>query len=880
VDAIAHLTSALAGHYDIEREIGAGGMATVYLARDVKHDRRVAVKLLNAELGAILGVERFLSEIRVTANLQHPNLLPLFDSGEADGMLYYVMPYVEGESLRARLTREKQLPVEEAVRIAIAVCGALQYAHKHGVIHRDLKPENILLHEGQPLVADFGIALAVSNAGGQRVTQTGLSLGTPQYMSPEQATGDRTIDGRSDIYSLGAVLYEMLVGDPPHLGGTAQAIIAKVLTERPRSVRIARPAVPPHVDAAVDRALEKLPADRFGSAEDFSNALAGKTAFSFANASAGDRLPVRTARPRAVGMVALGVAVAALAGFLIGARRHGTEEPSPEPRFFSVALPDSALFTPGRNGFDEAPRALAISRDGHAIVYSARAGATTKLMLARLDLGTIAPIAGTEDATSPAFSPDGHAIAFMSGSQLQRLALDDARMILLGTAADAWHGDILWGDDDRIYGASGVNCLWAIPAAGGQRTRVLGSECSTESMAEFPRSDWVVITMSGVVSVASRKTREVRPLRLLHGVNDTSASSLLVGRAPFVVAPDLIAFMRDSTMYAARFDPRAMRLASEPQPVLTGIRNDAGMPHVALATDGTLAWMRGGDGERGKFVWADSTGAVTDSVFADRDNVYSFALTNDGKRVAYNTISSDGRARLYIVSTDRHVIDDVKMDLPLEPLDWTNGDRSLIVLVHRRDGTARRGVITWRDGTAALDTSEASFSNSSADGTSRCAGTTGVVEIWKRSAPADRIRLYDELGSWCRFSPDGRYLTWANQGAIYVAPTDHDGARHRVKVSGDGVNGADEPRWSADGRRIYYRNGNRWYVVDAPIIGATPRAPRLLFQGHFLQANASWALGPGGRFLLLAGQNAPPARAIGVITNFPTFVDRKLGKAK
>src|SRR4029077_6991073 len=193
-------------------------------------------------------------------NLQHPNLLPLFDSGEVDGLLFYVMPFVEGETLRHRLERERHLPVDEAVRIAVAVAGALDYAHRHGVIHRDLKPENILLHDGMPLVADFGIALAVSNAGGQRVTQTGLSLGTPQYMSPEQATGDRAIDGRTDIYSLGAVIYEMLAGEPPHSGGTAQAVIARLVTEKPRPLRDCRSSIPEHVEWAVGHALEKLSA--------------------------------------------------------------------------------------------------------------------------------------------------------------------------------------------------------------------------------------------------------------------------------------------------------------------------------------------------------------------------------------------------------------------------------------------------------------------------------------------------------------------------------------------------------------------------------------------------------------------------------------------
>src|SRR5438094_5264144 len=276
MDALAQLKSSLADRYAVDREIGRGGMATVYLARDMRHNRKVALKVLNPELGAVLGVDRFLAEIQVTANLQHPNLLPLFDSGEADGLLFYVMPYVEGESLRARLDREKQLPVDEAIRLATAVASALDYAHRHGVIHRDLKPENILLHEGHPLVADFGIALAVTNAGGDRVTQTGLSLGTPQYMSPEQATGDRLIDGRTDVYSLGAVLYEMLVGDPPHSASTAQAVIAKVLTERAQSVRVSRASVPEHVDYAIARSLEQLPPDRWATAAEFCDAFTGK----------------------------------------------------------------------------------------------------------------------------------------------------------------------------------------------------------------------------------------------------------------------------------------------------------------------------------------------------------------------------------------------------------------------------------------------------------------------------------------------------------------------------------------------------------------------------------------------------------------------------
>src|SRR6188472_3720508 len=275
---LTRLTTALEERYRIERQLGAGGMATVYLATDLKHDREVALKVLRPELGAVLGTERFLSEIKITARLDHPHILTLIDSGVAGGFLYYVLPLVRGESLRDKLNREQQLGLEEAIAITKQIASALDYAHRQGVVHRDIKPENILLLEGEAMLADFGIALAVKEAGGNRLTETGLSLGTPQYMSPEQATGDRQLDARSDLYSLAAVLYEMLAGEPPVTGPTAQAMIAKLMTERPVHLRVVRPAIPEAVDAAVARALDKTPADRFPSAGDFVRALESRTA--------------------------------------------------------------------------------------------------------------------------------------------------------------------------------------------------------------------------------------------------------------------------------------------------------------------------------------------------------------------------------------------------------------------------------------------------------------------------------------------------------------------------------------------------------------------------------------------------------------------------
>ena len=273
MSVLARLSASLADRYRVQRELGAGGMATVYLAHDLKHERDVAIKVLHPDLGETLGIERFLSEIRTTAKLQHPHILPLLDSGAADGLLFYVMPYVAGETLRGRLERERQLPLEDAIQIAREVADALGAAHALGIVHRDIKPENILLRAGHAMVADFGIALAVQQAGGSRLTQTGLSLGTPHYMSPEQAMGDRAVDARTDIYALGAVTYEMFTGEPPFTGATMQAVVAKVLTEQPQRLSAVRDSVPAHVEAAVNKALAKLPADRWTSAARFAEAL-------------------------------------------------------------------------------------------------------------------------------------------------------------------------------------------------------------------------------------------------------------------------------------------------------------------------------------------------------------------------------------------------------------------------------------------------------------------------------------------------------------------------------------------------------------------------------------------------------------------------------
>jgi Tol biopolymer transport system component/tRNA A-37 threonylcarbamoyl transferase component Bud32 len=397
---LERLTTALAEQYRIERKLGAGGMATVYLGEDLRHQRRVAVKVLRPDLSAIVGADRFLNEIRVTANLQHPHILPLYDSGEADKLLFYVMPYVEGDTLRDRLNREKQLPIDEAVRLAKEVASALDYAHRQGVIHRDIKPENILLQDGTALVTDFGIALAVSQAGGKRMTETGLSLGTPYYMSPEQATGDRQIDARSDIYALGAVLYEMLSGDPPHTGSTAQAIIAAVVTEEPRDISTRRPRLAPHIAEAVHRALEKLPADRFASAADFAKALEGPAATTgrFASAPAARRGRWRWAPGP---LLAAGLVAGLVAGRLL----------------FHAAAPHE---TRTRLTFTGDASAPAVTRDGRWLGYirgrcrSVGTACEGDLVVQELPRGTPSVlVAGAKDMSQASWSPDGATLLLM-----------------------------------------------------------------------------------------------------------------------------------------------------------------------------------------------------------------------------------------------------------------------------------------------------------------------------------------------------------------------------------------------------------------------------------------------------------------------------------
>ncbi len=544
-DTLERLTSALAARYRIQEEIGAGGMATVFLADDIKHERKVAVKVLRPELAAVLGAERFLQEIKTTANLQHPHILPLFDSGEADSFLYYVMPFIDGETLRDKLNRETQLGIEEAVKITTEVADALDYAHRNNVIHRDIKPENILLHDRRPMVADFGIALAVSAAAGGRMTETGLSLGTPHYMSPEQATAEKDLTSRSDIYSLGSVLYEMLTGDPPHTGSTAQQIIMKIVTDDARPVTEVRKSVPSNVAAAVAMSLEKLPADRFAHASAFGEALADRD-FQYGlsvlgeSSIVGGKKGTNHASIVATTVLIVFLATVALWGWLRTLDRQ----------VLRLDLDVGSVFPLSD---------IEVSPDGSTLVMSADSGGRLALYVRRLDEANFTMIPGTEGAQVPTFSPDGDRIAFVvPDRRLVTMSLSGGSKTTLFETLDTRPYDPHWAEDGTIVFAGDGGFLYRISAEGG--TPELVADNLGDVNRPFVLPDGAILVGGpGGIRVVDAHTRAV-----------TSVFQE-PGHAVYIPSGHILHVTGRGRLFATPFDVRSKETTGESISILDGL---------------------------------------------------------------------------------------------------------------------------------------------------------------------------------------------------------------------------------------------------------------------------------------------------------------------
>ena len=764
-------------------------MAVVYLALDLKHHRHVALKVLDPELGAVLGADRFLAEIRTTANLQHPNLLPLFDSGEVDGLLYYVMPFVEGESLRARLDREKQLPIDDAVRIATALAAALDYAHRQGVIHRDLKPENVLLHDGQPLIADFGIALAVQQAGGQRVTQTGLSLGAPQYMSPEQATGDRTIDARTDIYALGAVTYEMLAGEPPHVGTTAQAIIARLMTEEPRALRTVRHTVPEYVDDAVHHALEKLPADRFATAKDFADALAGRvsgTNGSLATHRARALPPSSRLRRLLASPVWFAAFFAATAAATLAWTRREPVETGRTVRFMLEGD------TTGAAPFGS----FAFSPDGRTIVFWGRAGADTldRLYARPLDAIVARPLPGTEHGGHPVFSPDGQWIAFWSDGDVKKVRLDGQQLTTLARIGDAW-GGISWGVENRIVVAHD-GLIWSVPSAGGQPTRIAAKD--TVSLARlFPLAlpdgktvvytEWHGSITNSTLNVLSLESGVVTRL----GVAGSSPLALLQGR--------LVYLDPNGNLATVGFDPRSRRTSGEPVVVVPDVRTIAGYAMAAISGSGDLVYVSGHVQTQLVMSTADSLRTL----IARPNAVLQYPRWSpDGRSIAVRSrLSGSDEIWIYSLGTNTFT------QLTRTPsgaifAEWMPDGQHVLFVA---DNSLWSQPVAGGAATKIMNAAGYVGFSLSPDGRTIMyrTGAAARTRLWYRSLGGDTTMHLLDVGAGAlepRFSPDGKWIAYTGSDlVIYIARFPDLSDRQRISLE----SGRD-PVWAPDMRRLYY----------------------------------------------------------------------------
>jgi serine/threonine-protein kinase len=844
-------------------------MATVYLADDIKHRRKVALKVLSDEAAAAIGAARFLAEIGTTASLQHPHILPLFDSGDVEDLLFYVMPYVEGGSLEDRLKRVHQLSVDEAIRTTVAVAHALDYAHRHGVVHRDIKPANILLHDGQPVIADFGIALAASASGADRLTATGISLGTPLYMSPEQATGERRIGPATDIYALGCVLYEMLVGEPPYTGSTQQAILAKILTGDAVSATTQRKSVPLNVDAAIRKALEKLPADRFATASDFAKSLELQSyRDDVGKAAAVSHVPWKRI---ALALAATTILLSVANVWSLTSRRYPE---TPAVARFDITPADSQrLLVDVGLGVD-----FALSPDGSWIVYvGATPGGGTRLLRRELKDLRVVPLPGTEGSSAPAVSPDGRSLAFMADGGIRTLSLTGGAPVTVVAAG----GPPAWGSDGMIYFARDT-LAYRVPAAGGDPVIV-----STKPLENVtPRHLDVLPGGRGLLFTAFVGTPAQAHIAVAN-LGTGEAREILTGTmAQYSPTGHVIYTNVGGTLLAAPFDVAKLEVTGPSVAIAEGVAvNRFWAPQFAVSPSGAFLYVTGA-GSASELVWVNRDGHIESVDPEWVGELGSPALSPDGKRVAV-ALQGQQSMDIWLKQLDRGpstklTLDGGRNDYPV----WTPDGASVSFSSDR----ASRSFDLWtkpadRSGDPVLEMdlpwaiAETAWSP---DGqwfvyrTSTNVRGAGDI-LGRRGGPgAPSIPLvasnFTELGP--TISPNGRWMAYSSnetgQREVFVVPFPNTKeARWPVSVAG-----GSEPAWSRDGRELFYRN-RRGYMVAVRVeteSGFSTRETTTLFADTAFErrdVRRQYDVAPDGkRFIMVRPLSSRHERRLILVQNF------------